>query len=231
LRHADALVAVTEPIVDDAVERLGVAATLITNGFDPDEQAPRRGHHPLLDSGRHSVVHTGRLALAGVSLRPLLAAVRELQRDDAVASRFELVFAGPLSAEEQALLAEHDLAPVVRVAGPLARDEALELQREADTLLVITSGAARPSVATGKLFEYLAARRPILVLGDETEAARIVLETKSGFATAADDSVAIAASLRRVVEDPLELDSADISRYSYPELARRYSDLIERVLS
>jgi glycosyltransferase involved in cell wall biosynthesis len=231
LRRAEAIVGVTQPIVDDALERFGGEAVLITNGFDPEEQAPRRGRHPLLDPDRHSVVHTGRLALAGVSLRPLLAAVRELQQDGAVASSFELVFAGPLSAEEHELLAEPDLAAVVRMTGPLAREEALVLQREADTLVVVTGGAARRSVATGKLFEYLAARRPILVLGDETEAARIVRETNSGFATSASDPAAIAASLRRAVEDSPELEAGGISAYSYPELARRYAELIERVVA
>ena len=230
LEQADAVVAVTEPIVRDLRDRLGLDAHLITNGFDPEErELPVQGDH-LLDPGKHSFVHTGRLALAGVDPRPLLAAVRALQaREPSIASGIELVFAGPLSGDEQRLLAAPDLAGVVRTVGALERERTLGLQRQADTLVVVTGGAARRSVATGKLFEYLAAGPPILVLGDETEAARIVREVEAGAATSATDPSSIAAALREHAEaEPAERrDLEHVADYSWEQLAPRYAQLIE----
>jgi hypothetical protein len=84
-------------------------------------------------------------------------------------------------------------------------------------------------VATGKLFEYLAAQRPILVLGEQTEAARIVAETRTGVATSATDPDAIAAALRRLPELVPDGDSDAVGRYSYPVLAERYARLIDDV--
>ena len=70
----------------------------------------------------------------------------------------------------------------------------------------------------------------MLVLGEETEAARIVAEAGAGFAASATDPTAIAEALRRLVEEPEEPPTTEsISRYSYSELAERLSGLIEDV--
>jgi glycosyltransferase involved in cell wall biosynthesis len=96
---------------------------------------------------------------------------------------------------------------------------------------VITEGAGRRSVATGKLFEYLATGRPILVLGRETEAARIVTETGAGTATSEADPQAIADALRSLAEgdETPKRDRAAVNRYAWPELGARYAELIESV--
>jgi glycosyltransferase involved in cell wall biosynthesis len=203
-----------------------VRAELITNGFDPEE-LPDGDAEGLLDSGRISLVHTGRLGAARATPRPLLAGLRRL-RGTEIGDRLEVVFAGPLSQEEQALLADPGLNGLVRAVGALERPRALALQRAADALLVVTEGARRRSVATGKLFEYLAAARPVLVLGEETEAARIVVESGAGFATSADDPDEIAAALRRLVESA-PVVRTNVQEYSYPELAKRLAELIEDV--
>jgi glycosyltransferase involved in cell wall biosynthesis len=230
LKRANAVVAVTEPIVTDLRERLGLDAQLITNGFDPEERGLPLAEQ-LLSPDRHSFVHTGRMALAGVNPRPLLEAVRILQRrKPAIAGRIELVFVGPLSTEEHELLSASDLRGVVRTIGPLEHRRTLRLQEQADTLLVVTGGAKRRSVATGKLFEYLAAERPILVLGEETAAARIVAETRTGSATSATDPAAIARALvHAAAGEPHDRDGEALERYSWPVLAAGYAELIESV--
>ena len=63
-----------------------------------------------------------------------------------------------------------------------------------------SAGHPSPSVATGKLFEYLGARRPVLVLGEHTEAARIVASTGAGVSAPATDPSAVATALARLVD-------------------------------
>jgi glycosyltransferase involved in cell wall biosynthesis len=222
-RRADLMTAVSDPMAADLRERLGADAYTVTNGFDPEEVPPRTGSHPLLDPARRSLVHTGRMASSQRSPAPLLEAVRLLRGRGAAAARgLQLVFAGPLTAEERALLEAPDLAGMVRHVGNLDREEALRLQREADGLVLLTAGTRRGE-ATGKLYEYLGAERPILVLGDDTEAARIVREAAAGEVAPAGDPEAIAAALERL---PSETGGAP-QAYSYPELARRFAELIE----
>jgi glycosyltransferase involved in cell wall biosynthesis len=228
-RRADAVVGVTKPIADDLRERLGARAELITNGFDPEE-VPDADADGLLDPARRSVVHTGRIAAARSTARPLVEGLRKLREDAPdLAEGVEVVLAGPIAAEERELLDAPDLDGLVRTVGSLQRPQALALQHAADALLVITEGARRRSVATGKLYEYLAAGRPVLVLGEETEAARIVAETGAGFATSAEDPAAIAAALRRLVESPAQDNPRGVDEYAYPRLAERLAALIEDV--
>jgi glycosyltransferase involved in cell wall biosynthesis len=232
LSRADAVIAVTRPIVDDLRERLDLDAQLITNGFDPDDLPPEPNEpDPLLAADRHSLVHTGRLSLSGRSLRPLLDGLRLAREGDPeVAKWLELVFAGSATEEERALLEAPGLSDAVRFLGWLERTRALELQRAADTLLVVTSTGSQRSIATGKLYEYLAAGRPILVLGDQTEAARIVLEAGAGFVAPAGDPQAIASALRRLVtEPPAPTEPARIQQYEYPALVDRLAAVIDRV--
>jgi glycosyltransferase involved in cell wall biosynthesis len=119
---------------------------------------------------------------------------------------------------------------MLRTVGSLDRGASLRLQRAADSLLVIAKGASERSVATAKLFEYLAARRPIVVLGDSSAAARIVEDLNAGLTTSASDPDAIAQTLLRLLEGGLPMVSEQAaSRYSYPSLASRYVELIERV--
>jgi glycosyltransferase involved in cell wall biosynthesis len=227
-RRADAVIGVTKPIADDLRERLGVRAELITNGFDPEEAVA--GADGLLDPRRRSFVHTGRIAAARSTVRPLTEAIRRLRDEHSeFAETVEVVLAGPLSAEEEALVGAPDLDGVIRSVGALERPRALALQRAADALLVITEGSRRTSVATGKLFEYLAAARPVLVLGKETEAARIVAETGTGFATSADDPAAIADAIRQLADSPPEMRRIGVDEFAYPNLARRLADLVEDV--
>ena len=229
---ADALVAVTQPIADDLSRRFDRPVTVLTNAFDPDEVTDG-GDNGLLDPDRFSVVHTGRMAYAGRSPVPLLEALRALKRDHSrIAEKLEVVLAGPLSADEEPLVRAADLSDTVRAVGTLDRPRTLQLQQAADALVVLAEGSSR-RVATGKLFEYLATDAPILVLGDDSEAARIVAETGAGFATSGSDSHLIASSLERLVASPPESprDRAAVEPYSYPHVARRYAELVEDVIS
>jgi glycosyltransferase involved in cell wall biosynthesis len=227
LTRADLVIAVTEPIADDVGRRLGIRAETVTNAFDPEEQADPAAARDLVHPDRFTLVHTGRTAVSGSTPRPLLDALELLGP-----GLLDVVLAGPLSEDERGLVESAQERGLVRWVGALDRGRTLALQRAADALLVVTEGATRRSVATGKLFEYLGARRPILVLGEETEAARIVVEAGAGRVTSATDPSAIAESLRSLVDDPPPApEPAAVERYGFPAIADRVAELVEEVVS
>jgi glycosyltransferase involved in cell wall biosynthesis len=164
LGRADALVAATEPIAADLRERIpGAHVVHLENVFDPATPAEEP---PLkLDPSRFSLVYTGTGAADGKDPRPFLDALaRLLARRPELADRIEVVFAGSFQPEELAAIAATQLRGTARFAGRLPYPQALGLQRAADGLLLVLPPGTI-GVTTGKVFEYLAARKPILTVG------------------------------------------------------------------
>jgi glycosyltransferase involved in cell wall biosynthesis len=232
LRASDRVVCVTEPIARDLRDRLGIDAVTITNGFDPEE-APAADGAGLLSPERFSLVHTGRLIASGDSARTLLEGALELRRRRPASSRPpEVVLAGATSHAQDRLLADPRYGTVARPVGVLDRSRALALQRAADVLVVMAAGMpgrGSTSVATGKLFEYLAAKRPVLVLGEDTEAARIVSRAGAGVSAAEADPGSVADALEGLLDAPPAVDHDAVTAFAWPVLAERYERLIEEV--
>jgi glycosyltransferase involved in cell wall biosynthesis len=232
LGRADAVVCVSEPAAED-LRRRGIAEPLLVpNGWDP-ELVPAGDGEPtgLLDADRVSLVYTGRFGSYGRDPRPLVEALGRLARDDAeTAAKLELVVAGPLSAEEATLMAT-DVSPArIVAAGSLQRERALALQREADALLLVAQ-PTRSQLLNIKLFEYLAAGRPILALAGDTEAGRVVEEI-GGEAVRADDVAAIAAALARVARGELPApDPGAVHAYTYPAPAEGMAAAVEQAIT
>ena len=241
LSSADAVVAVSRPVVDDLARREIAEGILVPNGWDADAIATpaANGEFPdpaepvaeLLDPDRVSLVYTGRFGSYGRDPRPLIEALRSLAAaDPETAGRLELVIAGPVTDEEKELFAGGFDPARVRLVGSLPRERALALQGASDALLLIAQ-STRTQLPNFKLFEYLAAGRPILALADGTEAGRIVTETGAGEAVRADDPTAIQAALRKLVAGELTAPPEEARReYSYPLLAERMGEAVEAAI-
>jgi hypothetical protein len=120
--------------------------------------------------------------------------------------------------------------------GSLDRPGVLALERRADALLILTSGHRRGEV-TQKVFEYLAAAKPVVVLGERSEAARIVTEAGAGTVTSAEDPERIASCLRELVArldgdgDAGAADADRVERFSYANLAGAMAAEVEAAIS
>jgi glycosyltransferase involved in cell wall biosynthesis len=233
LQAADAVIGVTGPIADDARARLGVRSAHVPNGWSPELAVAGRTDRGVLDRERVNLVYTGTLSgPRGRDPRPLFAAMRQLAAErPAAASRLRVVLAGRLDTDEERLLRTLDLGDAVRHVGSLSRPAAAVLQREADALLLLT-GPGHTSEATGKLFEYLAAGRPILALARGNVAARIIAETRTGVTVAPDDVGAVTRVLEDAVDGTLAASYKPhgLERYIYPKPAEETAELIEQAI-
>ena len=235
VQRADAVSAVTQPIADDLAERFRRPVTTITNGFDPESvevaDEDGKGH---LSSDRRSLVHTGTLSYGGRSIQPLVEAFRILHStSQGAADALEIALVGPVTDAERDAVNRAGMSHAFSLPGSLPHDQTLAVQRAADGLLVIT-GPGQTGVATGKLYEYMAAGRPILVIGDDTAAAQIVERSGAGIAVARDDPTALAHALRRFAERLDELprpSPAKVREFAYPALAAQMAELVEQALT
>jgi len=141
-----------------------------------------------------------------------------------------LVHAGRLTTKEAAMIASSGVADLVEHLGTLDRGAALALQRSADALVLLTS--RNKSEATSKIFEYLAAGRPIVALAEDNEAARIVGETHTGVAVPPDDVEAIVEALHRVASGELAraYSPRGVERFTYPGPAEAMQACLEHAI-
>ncbi len=233
-RGADVVLGATRPIAEDFAARLGARAEWVPNGWDPELAADVEGAMlpAVAEPGWATLVHTGTLSgPRGRDPRPLLRALRRVNDEAGRRRRVRLVLAGRTAVEDQRLLAEAGLGESVRHVGLLERRAALALQRSADALVLLTG--SHSSEATGKLFEYLAAGRPILALAEANEAARIVGLTATGVTVAPLDEERIADALRTVADGTIAAGYAprELERFTYPGPAVAVARLIEEAIA
>jgi len=229
VRRATCTTAVTAPIADDlALRNPGARVVHLTNGYDPAALAQSSDERATLDARRFSLVYTGSGGIDGKDPRPFLRALdRVLSADPALRERVELVVAGSFTEDELTALRAPALDGVVRVLGRLDHARALGLQQAADGLLLITSVGVT-QVATAKVYEYLAAAKPILALADRNAAAELLTRCGGHALAPPEDEDAIAAALRAYLErhavrgEPYAPAAGfDVEQYGFPRIVER----------
>ncbi|MBD0289705.1 MAG: glycosyltransferase family 4 protein [Thermoleophilia bacterium] len=187
-RRADAVVAASEGVAESMRRLLpGVTVHVVENGCDFDD------FHGLRYSPgeRLRITHTGSFS-GRRSPRPFLEA---LARTDGSAV---VRFVGGFPQRDREWVEANGLRECVEAIPFVPRREALALQRDSEVLLLLIPEAAGRgrAVLTAKVFEYLAAERPILALvPPDGHAAELVRSTGAGLVVAPDDVGGIAAAL------------------------------------
>jgi glycosyltransferase involved in cell wall biosynthesis len=187
--QADAIVAASDAIAEEAraFEPKGKVVT-IANGCDFDDFAGLE--HRASD--RFRITHTGHFH-GKRDPKPFLRALAESGLDDAVVR-----FAGDFRAADREYADSLGLGAKVELLGDVSRRRSLELQRDSEALLLLIpeSGGRGRGVLTGKIYEYLAAERPILaVVPQDGAAAQLVRDTGAGVVVPSDDVEAMREAL------------------------------------
>jgi len=202
--RADRVVFVTGTNRDDFAQAHGaeVAArfALVSNGCDPREfdalqAAPRVA--PALFVLLHAGSLYGARNPAGL-LRAVAAAMASGALDKAT---FRLRFLGRVGVPGvnlPAVARELGLGDVVEFVSHVPRRDSLQQMKDASALLIVQPVTTVSIPA--KLYEYMAAGRPILALAEPGgETAALVERSRGGVTVLADDETAVAAGLLDVV--------------------------------
>ncbi len=150
---------------------------VITNGYDSTSTSISSE----LDSN-FSLSFIGSL-LSGRNPLTLWQSLAEMLEEEAgFGDKLSIKIAGVISEEVLDTLSKYGLEPYTQVLPYMAHQKAVELQRQSQLLLLIeTDSKEKTGIIPGKLFEYLAAMRPILAIGPaEWEAGMMVEELRAG---------------------------------------------------
>ena len=211
-RRASALVAVTEAIAAElgALDPVAAAKThVIGHGVDLSDfeglaYAPE---------GPFTIVHTG--AFFGQrSPRPFLTGLRDLlHRRPDLHGQVVVRFVGDLRASDRAWARALGIDDAWEETGFVPFREAVAAQRSADALLLLIPHAdgRGDTVVSGKVYEYLAARRPVLAaVPPAGVAAALVRTAGAGEVVDCDDADAQSHALEALVDKRRNGGLADI---------------------
>ena len=172
-RYADSLSAVSEDMVEQLGDLMSKPVRMFPNGFDIDEDLVReRLQAPVRKpGGTLRIVYTGMIYKGHRDPVPLLDALASLAaRGEITAESATVDFYGSRVEVAHELSQIPKYAPFIRIMGHVSRQQALEAQRNAGLLLLLESSEPEArGVLTGKIFEYIAAGRPILCIGSRPD--------------------------------------------------------------
>jgi len=162
MQNASILITVSHPLAQKLGQLHKKPVEVITNGFDEDDYAGP----PPPPTPYFSITYTGQIYAGKRDPSLLFAAVRELLDSGAIdPQRFRIRFYGPDESLVEKLAASFGVDTVVEHEGFIPYRESIQRQRESTALLLLNwRSLEERGIYTGKVFEYLGARRPILAM-------------------------------------------------------------------
>jgi len=202
VKRSDRIVFVAEGNREDFAAHYGpkMAAKfrLVPNGCDPAEFDALERPTPTAEAG-HVMLHAGSLYAGRTPLPVLKAVAQAIDRGLLDRSRFRLRFLGTalVATDLAEACRELRIDDVVEFLPRVPRHEGLKAMLSATSLLLLQPG--HTVSVPGKVYEYLAAGRPIFALA-EGETADVVRSSGIGVSVASDDERSIVDGLLRVVQ-------------------------------
>ncbi|NJP32596.1 glycosyltransferase [Micromonospora thermarum] len=189
LRSASSCVTISEPLAEIMRSTFGIDTKVVMNGIDRQPavtaEEPTSPPAPAAPaSSTLTLTHTGRLNPGKRDPSPLLDAVALLGPD---ARRVNIVFAGEDNGVAQAATERAGVADSVTNLGEVSAEKSWRVQAEADVLVLVMWNDPRDAgTMPGKFFDYLRARRPILMLGHPNGIVADIIRSRNAGAVLSD---------------------------------------------
>ncbi len=176
LKTADKVTVVGNGMKNEFEKKSSRKVAVVTNGFDEDDFLQ---NETLLDE-HFSIVHIGTF-FSRINPDRLWLALAELKDEKhPIISKLNIKLMGRIDPLIIKSIQESGLEKFLTVSQVQPHQEAIKQMRSAQVLLLCIFEQTK-FVLTGKLFEYLASKRPILCIGPvDGDAATVVKETGAG---------------------------------------------------
>ena len=172
LDNASTVLAVTPLVQDDFRRRTSTPVAMITNGYDEDDFVG-----PVESDGLFNIVHTGLFAEDGNPLTLWKVLGKKVAENPEFKEKMRLRLVGKVDGAVMEAIEAEGLKDNVVNLGYKAHEVAVREQRAASLLILpLRNDPDYRPILPGKLFEYLAARRPILGIGQEDGAMARLLD-------------------------------------------------------
>lgn len=233
LQSADHVITVGESMKNEFIALGAKNISVITNGYD--EEDFNQGN--ITPGKQFSIVHIGSIN-KDRNPRLLWQCLSELVKENVhLAESLQIRLVGKTDLDVWNDLEKTELMPYVERIDYLPHTGAVKEMFSAQVLLLLINNSRNAKgILTGKFFEYLASRRPILAVGPvDGDIASILKETGMGSITDFDDKEGMRAQLKmlfsRYERGELSAGAGNTLAYSRRELTRRLTSLFNQFIS
>jgi glycosyltransferase involved in cell wall biosynthesis len=231
LQNADIVTSIGKQMADEFLQLGAKRVEVVANGFDEADFV-----FPNIELDKtFSISHVGSLNKDRNS-EIFWSAVKELCDElPDFKEKLQLKLVGKTDHAVLESLGKYGLQQYLERTEYLPHDEVLKKSMSTQVLLLLLNNTPNAKgIMTGKFYEYLAAKRPIICIGPEDgEAAKTLEETGAGKVAGFDDKQKMKAILKVYFEKyqqyNLKVESAAIDNYSRRKLTGRFAELLEEI--
>lgn len=223
LQRSTHVMVVGKTIQNEFKEKYNIDSSIVYNGYSLTQTDSEK---PVELDAKFTIVHTGSF-LHNRNCNDLWSCLSDLVKaDQKFASDLEIKLVGNVAPVVRESLEKYDLVKFTNFISHVDHNTAKTIQRSAQTLLLPIDRIENAEfVLTGKLFEYLQARRPILCIGpSKGDAADVIRSCSAGTVVDFDDTESLKRTIVEIYQKYCNSNngsnSVGIEKYSYPELTK-----------
>jgi glycosyltransferase involved in cell wall biosynthesis len=239
-KYAKTITTVSEPLGAVLRDKFNVPVYVIENGYDSEEYKQQLS--PYFTDHKTRIIYTGTIYDGKQDPSPLFSAIAQLIQDDGglkiwMENNLRVSFFGRTSESLLKAINRYNLFPIVQYKGAVSRQAALQIQKQADMLIYLEWGdESVQGILTGKIFEYLVLKKPVLSIGKTSKASsgsKLLKDTGVGF-IAGNDVSCIKSVLLSLIKTgkPFNTNPDDkiIEKYSRQNLSKKLLDLMKEAI-
>lgn len=232
LKNADCILTVSNTLKKEFL-KTAKRVEVITNGFD-DEVVTK--NIIRLDK-KFTISYIGLLPKQSNPTVLFKVLEKLCLQDSSFKNDLQINFIGDIVNDVKQDIQRFNLSENTRFLGYLPHHKAIEYQKKSQVLLLLIPNVLNnEGILTGKLFEYLTAKRPILAIGPEKgDLATILEETNAGKIVNFDNEIKLSEEIKSLYNDfknnKLLVTSSDIKKYHRKELTKNLASILKNITS
>tara|TARA_Y100001978_G_scaffold58735_1_gene52900 strand:- start:113 stop:1399 length:1287 start_codon:yes stop_codon:yes gene_type:complete len=202
---------------------------IIENGFDPQDFLDDTNHE--LDE-KFSIAHIGSFTPSRNHLVLWKALSHLVDEQEEFKSKLEIKLIGKVDYSVLQSIKDFGLDTYLKKIEYVSHSEVIKHQKTSKLLLLMVNNTPNAKgIVTGKVFEYMASKRPILAIGPKDgDLGEILTQTSSGIVCDYDNVENLSSTIWRIFKDDTKFEN-NISLYSRVKLTEKLVNLLNEVIS
>ena len=230
LKNADCVLTVSHTLKKE-FSKTAQQVEVITNGFDDEfVKLP-----PQKREQQFTISYIGLLPKESNPIVLFKVLKKLCAQDPQFSEDLTLNFIGDIAPEVKQEVAIQGLTEKVTFIGRVSHEKAIAYQQKAQVLLLLIPNVTKAEgILTGKIFEYLMAKRPILAIGPETgDLATLLKDTRAGvvvdYAHEERLTLEIEKQYKAYREGSLQVTPVNIAKFHRRELTKKLASLLKNI--